>query len=549
MHETDREAAWERQVRAPLERLYGRALAEGIGERLSALVTRYRDARPKRLRERDRTIPSDWYREPGNAVYVLYADRFNPEAPRGKKLVALRESLPYFEELGVNVLHILPILAAAGDGGFAVRDYRQVDEAFGTQDDFVQLVDAAHARGLWIALDFVLNHVADTHEWAEQARAGSPEHVNYFVWDDSGAGRPWDLVPNIFPEFAPGHWDYVPERCKYVWATFYKRQPVDSSGRDANFAPRHAFAQWDLNYANPQVLLAMAENLLFLANWGVDVFRLDAAPFLWKTKGTSCTSRPQVYDVIRVFRGALESVAPGAVLLAEACQEPKELLGYFAEGEGVHLAYHFPLMPALWQAAIEGDDAPLERVLQRMAVAASASASASSISDSTLGRARPHWWIFSECHDEVSLEALDDATSERLWRSFRTGSGGLPFRFEPGSPYPRGVSGTTFSLLHGDVEKITRLWEHKLRLAADARCTGTPLFYMGEELGVDNLPAHTLSAEELADSRFIKRVPLTHELKARRQRAGTKEHELFGILRTLLARRGPPRIRTSAPNT
>jgi amylosucrase len=513
-----RSQVWRDTVAEALSALYGPQRVSSLLDRFRDLVARNRCARPEHLLRRDAALPCDWYRDPKNAVYVLYADRFCPEAPRGHKLAALRDSLPYFQELGVTILHVLPILASTGDDGFAVRDYRQIDEAFGSNDDGIALIQALHDRGMWIALDFVLNHVADEHAWAARAKAGDPAYQDYFIWDASGTGRPWDGVRDVFTEFAPGQWDYVPELDRYVWATFYKRRPVDRDGRWDPRGPRHAFAQWDLNYANPDVLFAMVENLLFLANWGVDIFRLDAVPHIWKQRGTDCRSRPEARMIVRLCRAALEAVAPRAVLLAEANQRHEQVVAHFDGGKGVHIAYHFSLMPALWQAAIDGTDEAIERELARM--------------PTTELQSHAWWWIFSECHDEVGLSTVDRPTLQRLWNYFRAEGGGLPFKVEPGAELPRAVSGTTYSLLHGDIGKIVRLWELKLSLAANPKCPGTPLFYMGEELGVENLP---LDASTSHDTRLAKRVPITRDLKARRREPGTKENRLFERLRALLA--------------
>jgi amylosucrase len=518
--ESFRSQAWREGVAEALTTLYGERRVSVLLDRFEDLVARNRGARPAHLLRRDAALPRDWYRDSTNAVYVLYADRFCPEAPRGRKLAALRDELPYFQELGMTILHVLPILASTGDDGFAVRDYRQIDEAIGDNDDCIELIQSVHDRGMWIALDFVLNHVADEHAWATRAKAGDPAYLDHFIWDASGTGRPWDGVRDVFTEFAPGHWDYVPELDKYVWATFYKRRPADRDGRWDPQGPRHAFAQWDLNYANPEVLFAMVENLLFLANWGVDVFRLDAVPHIWKQQGTDCKGRPEARLIVRLFRAALDVVAPRAVLLAEANQRYEQVIAHFDRGRGVHIAYHFSLMPALWQAAINGTSEAIERELARMPTTDPAD--------------HAWWWIFSECHDEVGLSTVDRPTLERLWDYFRADGGGLPFKVEPGGQLPRAVSGTTYSLLHGDIEKIVRLWELKLKLAATPKCRGTPLFYMGEELGVENLP---LDASTRHDTRFTKRVPLTRELKARRLQPGTKENGMFQRLRALLAGR------------
>ena len=481
-----------------------------LSDRFARLIADHRGRRARALEEVDGATPPDWYRSPEAVAYVLYADLFSPEAPAGAKLDALREQLGYFADLGVTVLHVLPILKSSGDGGFAVDDYERVDPRFGSNDALRRLIGEAHGRGIRIALDFVLNHVSDRHPWAVAAATGDPRYQPYFTWSDSGG--PWPGVPDVFPEFAPGHWDYVPRIGRWVWATFYKRRPVGAE-RD-----RSDFAQWDLNYKNPGVLFGMLNYLLTLANWGVDLFRLDAIPFLWKERGTSCTSLPQVHTILRVLRFALQGVAPKAVLLAEANQDLGRLVDYFGAGDEVQIAYHFPLMPALWRAVTTGQAAAIREALTRVPRAVD----------------RAHWWVFSEVHDELTLEIVDEATATEMAGYFLA-RGAVPFRQSSDREYPRGVSGTTFSLLGGDVRRVLLLWQLKLSLG------WTPLFSMGEELGVENDPGYRLDPRRREDSRWVKRVALSEALKRRREEAGTMEAYLYQNLKRWIAwRKGHP---------
>lgn len=487
------------------------ALYAGSDESIEALCDRFvrrieaaRTARSPELKALDENTDPDWYKASETVAYVLYADLFSPEAPDGQKINALRENLGYLTDLGVNLIHVLPLLKSSGDAGFAVDDYEQVDPRFGSAEDLRALIGAFHQNGLRIALDFVLNHVSDKHAWAMAAKNDDPHYRNFFLWSDSE--EPWPGVPSVFPEFAPGHWDYVEKADRWVWSTFYKRRPAGSEH------DRFPFAQWDLNYRNPNVLLGMIDTLLKQANWGVDVFRLDAVPFLWKEQGTSCTSLPQVHTLVKLFRLALQSVAPGAVLLAEANQALEQLVDYFGEGDEVQIAYHFTLMPALWQAVTLGRTESIPEVLTRLPRALD----------------RAHWWVLSEVHDDLSLEMLDEATARELSGYFLAG-GALPFRQLEAEDFPRGISGTSFTLLRRDPRRLRLLWELKLSLG------WTPLFYMGEELGVENDLGFRDDPERREDSRFVKRVALGEDRKNRRGEAGSTEAHLFHSLSGLIA--------------
>jgi amylosucrase len=490
--------AWQARARACFAELYrgeGHSPAQ-LARELARLVARHRAQRPAALKKLDKATPADWHRRAGTIAYSLYADLFTPEAKPGQHLRALAREADYFSELGVNLLHFLPLLKSSGDGGFAVDDYRQVDPRLGRTADLRSLIASLHSRGIRVALDFVLNHVSDRHSWAVAAARGDREFEPYFIWSETG--KRWPKVKDVFPEFSPGHWDYVPRRKRYVWATFYKRRPVGVQ------RPLFPFAQWDLNYRHPAVLLGMVDNLLHLANWGVDVFRLDAISHLWKTRGTSCKGLPQVRAVLRLFRLALQGVAPRAVFLAEATESPRALADYFRRDE-VQLAYQFSTVPALWEAVALGHARALPRALNPARLPP-----------------RGHWWVFSECHDQIILERANRAACRPLVRQLLA-SGAVPFG--PPGAEPQAVCGTTSSLLRGDFRRIRLLWQLKLSLG------WTPLFYLGEELGVENDLTYLQDRARRNDSRFVKRVALRRELKRKRHEPGSKEGFLFHTLR------------------
>jgi len=503
-----------------LERLYGPG-ARDLASQFLRVVASRRAERSDGLVERDHRLAPDWYRSHIHAAYVLYADLFCADQPGGQKLRGLTERLGYFEGLGVDLLHLLPLLDNTGDAGFAVRDFGRVADAIGTLEDLQQLIGQCHKRGMFVALDFVLNHVADTHRWAKQALTDK-RYRDYFIWDSEG--QPWPGVPDIFPDFAPGHWDFVPEMPKegaWVWSTFYKRRP---RGLDPTRWPVSTFAQWDLNYSNPEVLLAMLDQLLQLANWGVDVFRLDAVPFLWKRLGTSCMGLPEVHDIVKLLRLGLDLVAPRTTLLAEACQPLEQILDFFGQGDEVQSAYHFELMDAFWQAMAGYGVAGIEEASR---------CTEDKVRQRGLHASPPHWWVFSECHDELSLELPSASVAALLFHHYRE-SGGLPFRFLSQDSFGRGIAGTTYTLLRGDLRRILLLWKLQLTLG------GTPLFYMGAELGLPNDLSYLANPEQAPDSRFVKRIALGAKWTDRRvkDQASTEGYLYHQLARWLRWRRG-----------
>lgn len=301
-------AAWEPEFRARLDAqydemkwLYGE-LYHGNDEAFAYFCTMLHDAYAARrpaLRALDARRAADpgWYRGSGMLGMVAYAGAF------AGTLNGVREHLDYISECGVNYLHLMPLLqspAGRSDGGYAVADFRAVQPELGTMDDLAALADACHERGMSVCLDFVMNHTSEDHAWARRARAGEKQYQDYyFFYDNWNIPRQFEqTVPQVFPQTAPGNFTWCEQAGKVVMTTFYPYQ-------------------WDLNYANCTVFNDMASNMLFLCNQGIDVIRLDAVPYIWKTLGTNCRNLPQVHTIVRIMRMACEIVCPGTLLLGE----------------------------------------------------------------------------------------------------------------------------------------------------------------------------------------------------------------------------------------
>ena len=271
--------------------------------------------------------------------YAAYADRF------AGTLAGVAERASYLTDLGVGYLHLMPLLTprpAPNDGGYAVQDFRTVRSDLGTVDDLRALTARLRGDGISLCLDLVLNHVAREHEWAVKARAGDATYRDYFlVYPDRTVPDAFErTLPEVFPDFAPGSFTWDDELAGWVWTTF------------------NAY-QWDVNWANPDVLCEYADVILDLANHGVEVFRLDAIAFTWKRLGTNCQNQPEVHALTQALRTVARIACPAVVFKAEAIVGPQDLPAYLGQGEHhgkvSDLAYHNGLMVQIWSMLASQD--------------------------------------------------------------------------------------------------------------------------------------------------------------------------------------------------
>lgn len=500
-------ATW-RRLLVRLESVYGpEAVANGLGARIAKAITDARQARPAPLRalDRDRAADPDWISRSGQSVYTFYVDRF------ADTLRGVEQRRDYLKALGVRWLHPLPLLKPRpgdSDGGFAVADYRAVDPALGDMSDLSRLAASLREDGIGLLLDIVSNHTAREHEWAQKARAGDPVYRDYYIVlpdAEAVAARERDLI-DVFPDTAPGSFTWDAEMGGYVWTTFYP-------------------FQWDLNYANPAVFVEMLEILLHLANQGVQGFRLDSAPFLWKREGTHSRNQPEAYALVEAWRAALDLATPGVVLLAEAIESLEDVLPFFGvEGPGCNLAYNNGVMTALWGGLADGDAGIVRRV---MAAAAARPA-------------RRAWLNYVRCHDDLIWAALSAyAPPEDLARWSAFYGDGAPGSFSDGrafqsatglapstngmaaaltglrrDPSPDGLAAARLRLLYGIVHALD----------------GWPLIYMGDELGLDDDLAYAEDPLRAGDGRWLHRPRMDWDLAAQRATPGTLPASLFSAL-------------------
>ena len=511
-------------------------VAEELAVRVVGLALQGFRTRPTAMRGLDleREAEPDWFQSPRMLGYACYADRFAGD------LRGVADKTPYLAELGVTYLHLLPLLRPRpgdSDGGYAVMDYRSVREDLGTVDDLSALASTLRQRGISLAVDLVLNHVAREHEWARRARAGEQRYRDFFhVFPDRRGPDAFEAtLPEVFPETAPGSFTWDDELAAWVWTTF------------------NAW-QWDLNWHNHEVFCELLEVVLFLANTGVEVLRLDAIAFLWKREGTDCQDQPEVHALTQALRAAVRIAAPAVLFKAEAIVGPERLVPYLGVGQRAgkvsDLAYHNGLMVHLWSSLAARDVRLMVTALRRFPARPTTTA----------------WGTYVRCHDDIGWAIGDedaaavgwDGQSHRRFLSdYYTGAfpgsdaRGLVFQENPLTG-DRRVSGSAASLAglsaaleDGSPERIDLAVRRLVVLhLAVLAFGGVPLLWMGDELGLLDDPDWAAEPQHEADNRWAHRPRMPWDVAARRSEEGTVEHRIFCALRDAVrARAGQPSMR------
>jgi amylosucrase/maltose alpha-D-glucosyltransferase/alpha-amylase len=272
-------------------------------------------SRPNDLRALDKAREErpNWYQSNNMVGAVCYVDLF------ANNIEGIRNKIPYFKELGLTYLHLMPLFDAPkgeNDGGYAVSDYRKVTPSLGTMEQLVSLSEELRSAGISLALDLVFNHTSNEHIWAKQAIAGDPEFEEFYrIFPDRILPDAYEKnLREIFPEEHPGAFTFEPKINKWVWTTF------------------HSY-QWDLNYENPAVFNRMADEKLFLANQGVEIMRLDAVAFIWKEMGTNCENLPKTHTLIQAVNAVARIAAPALIFKSEAIVHPDDVVKYISPSE------------------------------------------------------------------------------------------------------------------------------------------------------------------------------------------------------------------------
>ena len=373
-----------------------------------------------------------WYRNA--TIYEVYLRSFADGNGDGiGDIPGLTERLDYLADLGIDCIWLLPFYPSPlRDDGYDVADYCAIHPDYGTLEDFEELLQRAHARGMRVLIDLVLNHTSDQHPWFQQARSPDSPYHDYYVWSEDPGRFPEARI--VFLDTERSNWSWDNKAGKYFWHRFYAFQP-------------------DLNFDNPAVQAEILNVVKFWCERGVDGFRLDAVPYLFERPGTSCENLPETHAFLRRMRSYIDAQFPGRVLLAEANQRPHDLVPYFGAGDELHLAFHFPLMPRIFEALRREDRAPIVRVLE----------STPQIPEGC------SWCTFLRNHDELTLEMLDPAERTWMWREFAP---------EPRMRLNLGIRRRLAPLLGGDQQRL------KLAHALLLSLPGVPVLYYGDEIGM-----------------------------------------------------------------
>ncbi len=454
--------------------------------------------RPEELKKVDsqRIHDPNWHLSEKMVGGALYVDLFSENLGR------LREHIPYLKDLGLTYLHLMPLFAVRpgdNDGGYAISNYRSVDPRLGTVDDLRALARELRDVGICLVLDFVFNHTADDHEWAQKAMEGDPEYQDYYyIFPDRTLPDQYErTLREIFPTVRRGNFTWHEPMRSWVWTTF------------------NSF-QWDLRYANPAVFNAMLGEMLFLANTGVDILRLDAVAFIWKKMGTSCENLPEAHTLIQAFNAAVRIAAPALLFKSEAIVHPDEVIRYISPQE-CQISYNPTLMALCWESLATRDVKLLQRSLSH----------------------RHHlpeqcvWINYLRCHDDIGW-TFDDADAaavginaydhRQFLNAFYTGqfpgsfARGVPFQHNPATGDMR-ISGTMASLagLEQALEAGNPEWvEMALRRISLLHSIilslgGIPLLYIGEEWGILNDYDFVKDPAKAGDTRWIHRPRMRWE--------------------------------------
>jgi maltose alpha-D-glucosyltransferase / alpha-amylase len=354
-------------------------------------------------------------------------------------LQGLTGKLDYLQDLGITAIWLLPFFPSPlKDDGYDIADYTSVNPIYGTLEDFKQLLQAAHERGIRVIIELILNHTSDQHPWFQRARraAKGSQERDFYVWSDTP--EKYEEARIIFQDFETSNWAWDSVAKSYYWHRFYSHQP-------------------DLNYDHPLVREAVFEVLDFWLEMGVDGLRMDAVPYLYEREGSNCENLPETHAFLQKLRSHIDAKYPDKMLLAEANQWPEDAAKYYGDGNECHMNFHFPLMPRLFIAVQMEDNFPIVDILQQTP----------KIPDNC------QWALFLRNHDELTLEMVTDEDRDFMYRVYAQ---------DPVMRLNLGIRRRLAPLLGNDRRQIELLNSLLLSLP------GTPVIYYGDEIGMgDNV--------------------------------------------------------------
>ena len=490
---------------------------------LYKLIDSAKKTRKKALKKLDLN-QKRWYLSHKIVGMTLYTDLF------AGNLKKLSKKIDYFKELGINFIHLMPVLQTRdgeNDGGYAVKDYRQINSKLGTLDDFISLVDLMRKENIYVCIDYVINHVAKENEWAVKALNHDHIYQDMFIMYDNDdiPNRFNRTVPEVLPDKCPGNFTYYPQIDKYVFTSF------------SDF-------QWDLNFKNPMVFNGMADHMLYLANLGVNMIRLDAIPFMWKELDTTCRNLEPIHDLIEMLQLIKDEVCPSVALLGEAIVEPHQIVKYFGSDQKkeCNVMYNANLMVNIYHAFATRDvrlltiDTNLHFLPQQAA-----------------------WMNYVRCHDDIGWGFNEEAIQSFGFDPYHHKQFLIKFynndfehTFSQGEYYQYNAythdartNGTLASLL--GLEKAHQQNEvfkqdiaiKRIQLAHAIILTyrGFPLIYSGDEIATLNDQSYKNDPDKQNEGRWVHRPYFDWKRAKNKDVCNTFEYAVYQHLKTLIALR------------
>jgi amylosucrase len=473
----------------------------------------------------DKLEKENWFISNELAGMSLYVDRFCGSIKN------LEEKIPYLQELGINLLHLMPLFESPkgeSDGGYAVSNFRKVDQRFGTLEDLQHLQKKMGEENMYLMIDIVLNHTSHYHEWAMKAKAGDKKYQDFFyMYDDRVIPDKFEsTMPEIFPESSPGNFTWDEDCKKWVMTVFHNYQ-------------------WDLNYSNPEVFIAMLDTIFFYANLGVDILRIDAPAFIWKQLGTTSQNLLEAHKILQLIKLCIQVAAPGMALLGEAIVAPKAIMNYFGTGSFTarecDFAYNATQMALLWDALATGDI----RVMY---------AAQYIILQKPLGTS---WITYTRCHDDIGLGYDDDMIENtgfnayehrKFLKNYYSGkyygspAKGALFSYNPKTGDAR-ISGTLASLCglekavenENEYEITTAINKILMMQSLSFFIGGLPMLFYGDEVGYINDYSYLNDPGKSYDNRWMHRPVINWSKNALIHKKGSIENRIFSGTQKLLA--------------
>lgn len=465
----------EKRLKTSIAKVYGNEQVDEIYVNILKIIKETRYKRSEKLKQEDLNRSDDWYKD--EIIYMFYVDQFGVDDDMSHNTFYKSvKMLRYLKDLGVTTIYMLPFAdSPMGDAGFDVKNPRDVRKDLGGMQEFIQFITEAKRQGFKIKSDLVLNHFSEQHEWFQEAQNGDLDKLNYFVVSEKEPEKKVykDDKIGYIAEYKHDSGKISKRRLIFPEITQSNYRKVTIEGKD--YYLYHTFYpfQLDINWENPKVLYYNLETIAFWANLGIDIFRMDAIPYLIKEEGTNAENLPKTHEIIKILSTFLQETAPRSVIQVEACQPPKKLLPYFGTERKVEIninnkikelirtneaqiAYHFPYMPAIWATVVSGDNSYFWKTHKKTP----------QIPDSA------SWAVFLRVHDELTLEMVNKETRELLYEDLA----------DKGAEFRKGfgISGRLANFLDNDIDRINMTFAILLSLK------GIPIIYYGDEIGSQN---------------------------------------------------------------